>query len=52
MVAQDMWCWWRRICGGGAGYVVVVQDMWWVKSKLKLRPAVARTRAELGNILF
>jgi hypothetical protein len=38
VVAQDMWLWWRRICGGsGAGYVVVVaQDMWWGKSKLKL----------------
>ena len=24
VVAQDMWRWWRRICGGGgAGYVVV-----------------------------
>jgi hypothetical protein len=23
LVAQDMWGWWRRICGGGgAGYVV------------------------------
>jgi hypothetical protein len=33
VVAQDMWWWLRRICGGGcAGYdyvVVVAQDMWW-----------------------
>ena len=36
VVAQDMWWWQNRICGGGSrGCVVVVaQDMWWWQNRI------------------
>jgi hypothetical protein len=40
VVAQDMWCWLRRICGGGgAGYVV---------GEIKNKANSAQLELELG----
>ena len=42
VVAEAMWWWLRRLCGGGCGgYVVaVVEAMWWVLEELELKQAL------------
>jgi hypothetical protein len=47
VVAQDMWKWWRRICGGGgAGYVGGNSDNRANSAQFQVK---LTTGAELGN---